>query len=79
MFKTLRILFTFFSAICIALIIPIGAFFDWFWAIGCALLALLFFVIMLIFKQSHENQEQQNAPSNDFITSVLNDDGKPEE
>ena len=79
MFKTLRIFFTILSAICIALIIPVGAFFGWFWAIGCALFALLFFVIMLIFKQSHENQEQQNAPSNDFITPESNDDGKPEE
>lgn len=79
MFKTLRILFTILSAICIALIIPVGAFFGWFWAIAGALLAVLFFVIMLIFKQSHERQEQTNVPSETSTSPVLNDDEKPQE
>ena len=78
MFKTLRILFTILSAICIALVIPIGAFLGWFWAIGCALFALLFFVVMLLCKQSQENQEA-TLSSNQSTDGISNADEKTQE
>ena len=48
----LQITFTILSAICIAGFMPLGAWLGWGWAIGCALLAGLFFMLMLLCKQS---------------------------
>ena len=59
MYKTLRILFTILSAVCIAVVIPVGAFGGWVWAIGCALFAVLFFGLMLLCKQSQQQKEGQ--------------------
>ena len=52
MLLVLQITFTILSALCIAAFIPIGAWFGWGWAIGCALVAVLFFFLMLLCKQS---------------------------
>lgn len=52
MLLTLQILFTILSALCIGAFVPVGAFLGWGWAIGCALLAVLFFGLMLLCKQS---------------------------
>ena len=68
MLLKLQIFFTILSAICIAVIIPVGAFLDWKYAIVCALLAFLFFGAMLLCKQAiqakqpEEKEEEQENP-----------------
>ena len=50
----LRVIFTILSAVCIAALIPLGALFGWAWVGYCFLGALLFFVFMLLCKQSQD-------------------------
>ena len=57
MAKILRIVFTILCAICIALVIPVGALWDWMPAIGIGVVALLFFGLMLLCKQAQEAKE----------------------
>ena len=52
----LRIIFTILSALCIAALIPLGALFGWAWVGYCFLGALLFFVLMLLCKQTQDIQ-----------------------
>ena len=74
MFLRLRILFTILSAICIAAFFPVGIFFDWAYAAPCALLALLFFGIMLICKQNQIAQEEKEMKN---TTSTENNEEPP--
>jgi hypothetical protein len=62
MMKTLRILFTILCAICLAVAMPLGTFFDWLWALPCLLLAGVFFMLMWICKGAQENQERKQNP-----------------
>lgn len=57
MAKILRIVFTILCAICVAFVIPVGALWDWIAAIGIAVVALLFFGLMLLCKQIQEAKE----------------------
>jgi hypothetical protein len=59
MFQTLRIVFTILSAICIAIVIPVGVFGGLTASVVCAVAAFIFFVIMLFFKQKQEESEPQ--------------------
>ena len=72
MFLKLRIIFTILSAICIATILPIGAFLDLTWALVVAIFAFAFFLAMMICKQEQEKREaaektpiQKDEPSNE--------------
>ena len=75
----LRILFTILSALCLVAIVP-GAIIGgliWFGVFGAG--ALLFFMLMLVCKQSHEQQEnakkqEENEPS--FFNPTDNTDEK---
>ncbi len=62
MFLKLRVFFTILSAICLGLALPLGAMLHYIWAIVLGLGALLFFLLMLIFKQEQEKQESSNDP-----------------
>ena len=55
--KTLRILFTILSAICVAGVLPLGAFLGFTWAIALGLSAFLFYLLMLYCKQAQEKNE----------------------
>lgn len=57
MAKIFRIVFTILCAVCIALVIPVGALWDWKPAIGIGVVALLFFGLMLLCKQAQEAKE----------------------
>ncbi|MBQ8323070.1 MAG: hypothetical protein IJX91_03805 [Clostridia bacterium] len=59
MYLKLRVLFTILSAICVAAVVPMGAFFDWIWAALCAIAAFLFYVLMRICKVNQEMRESQ--------------------
>lgn len=48
----LQIAFTILSALFIAAIIPVGALLNWAYALACGFIALLFFGLMLLCKQS---------------------------
>ena len=62
MFLKLRVFFTILSAICLGLALPLGAMLHYIWAVVMGLGALLFFLLMLIFKQEQEKQENANNP-----------------
>ena len=60
--KTLRILCTAVSAVCIAAFLPVGTIFGWGYAAICAAGAFCFFSLMLLFKQS---QPRDSSHKND--------------
>ena len=73
----LQITLTILSAICAAAVIPLGAFFDWPWAIGFALGAVLFFVLMLLCKQSRALKEDaQKVPEEKTENAENDENGK---
>ena len=76
MYKNLRIIFTILSAICIAAVLPIGAFLNLTWAIVTALAAFLLYLLMLTCKQAQEKQEgTQNQPQKEEMeTPSTNND-----
>ncbi|MBQ8295300.1 MAG: hypothetical protein IJX87_02565 [Clostridia bacterium] len=81
MFLRLRILFTILSAICLAVLFPVGTFFGWGWAGMCGLLAALFFGVMLLCKQSQLAQESKQAKEESDVSekeagSSQSDDAK---
>ena len=55
MYLTLRILFTILSAICVAIAIPVGVWFNFTATVVCAALAFVFYLVMLTFKLKHES------------------------
>lgn len=59
MYKNLRIVFTVLSAICLAAAIPLGIFFDYVGIVSTLLGAGIFFMLMLLCKQSQEFAEQK--------------------
>lgn len=69
--KTLRILFTVLSALCLAAFLPVGALAGWGYAAICAAGALCFFALMMICKQNQLNAER--------TPTALPDENKQEE
>ena len=69
MFKVLRIIFTLISALFAAAVFPIGFFGGLTWALASAVIALLFFGVMLLCKQSQEAQEAREAKGNTSSSS----------
>ena len=68
MYLKLRILFTILSAICVAIAIPAGVWFNFTATIICAALAFMFYLIMLTFKLKHESlnpTQTDEAPTAD--------------
>lgn len=70
MYLKLRIAFTILSAVCVAALLPVGAFLGLGWAGACGLIALVSFGVVLLCKQNQElderkkEREQNNA---DFL------------
>ena len=58
----LQIAFTILSAICIALVLPLGVWLGFGYAIALALGAVMFFMFMKLCKQTREFREKTNAP-----------------
>ncbi len=50
----LQIALTILSALCVALVMPLGVWLGWTWAIVLALAAVAFFMLMKICKQTRE-------------------------
>ena len=86
MFLYLRIIFSVLSAVCVGALIPVGAALGLPWAFACLLGAGLFFLLMLLCKQSQERKEQlltqnssnestddSNATSTEHQTELLNE------
>ena len=59
MYKNLRIVFTILSAICLAAAIPLGIFFGYVGWIAALIGAGIFFILMLLCKQSQEFAEDK--------------------
>ena len=72
MFKTLRIVFTILSAICVLAIFPVGAILNFTWAFITALGAGLFYLLMLICKKRQEFSEGKSKDEPDFFNSQEN-------
>ncbi len=66
MYLKLRIIFTVLSALCVAAVVPVGAFLGWVWAVLCALGAFLFYLFMRICKVNQEMQEARPSHA-DFL------------
>ncbi len=56
----LQITLTILSAICVALVIPLGSWLGLGWAIGLALAAVMFFMLMKLCKQTLQFREKQD-------------------
>lgn len=56
----LQIALTILSAICVALVIPLGSWLGLGWAIGLALAAVMFFMLMKLCKQTLQFREKQD-------------------
>jgi len=69
MYLKLRIFFTILSALCLAFALTAGAIWGYIWAIVLGLAAVLFFLLMKIFKQAQESQEEKKAEEEKFFTS----------
>lgn len=76
MYKKLRIVFTILSAICLALAIPLGMLFDFVGWIATLLGAGIFFLLMLLCKQSQEFAETKQGKS---LKTVVPSDGDGQE
>lgn len=72
--KTLRILFTVISAVCIAAFVPVATIFGWGKAALCAAGAVCFFALMLLCKQSGENLKSEDTSQGDFLAAVPTDE-----
>ena len=72
---TLQILFTVISAMLIAAIVPVGIFLGWGWSGACGILAVLFFVLMLLCKQSvAQNAENKQRFHENYISPTKSDE-----
>ena len=68
MLLILQITFTILSALCVAAFMPIGAFLGWIPAIGVALAAVMFFMLMKLCKQSLQiKADKEKQPEADFF------------
>lgn len=63
MYKVLRIIFTILSAICIAVVIPVGTLLGFDFAVYVVISAAVFFFAMLHFKQKQEYLEGEQSPT----------------
>lgn len=79
MYKNLRIIFTVLSAICLTAAIPLGIFFDFVDLIGALLGAGIFFLLMLLCKQSQEFAEAKQGKLSKSNPSDGNDDNDGQE
>ena len=61
MYLKLRIRFTILSALCVAAVVPLGAFLGWTWAGLSAVAAFCFYLVMRICKVNQEIQEAREA------------------
>ena len=71
----LRIIFSILSAVCVGALIPIGAALGLPWALACLLGAGLFFLLMLMCKQSQEQKEQLFAEGSSESSTDSSKDG----
>ena len=78
MLLILQITFTILSALCIAAFMPAGTFLGWPWAIGLALAAVMFFMLMKLCKQSLQfrEEEAQKEKEKDFFSTDDNAENK---
>ena len=80
MFQTLRIIFTVLSAICVAVVIPVGVIKGLTASVVCAGLAFAFFLAMLYFKGKQEQSNPElSEPTPDFLSPQPNAEEKENE
>ena len=74
--KTLRIIFTAVSALCVAAVIPVGVAWGWPIGLGFVIGALLFFGLMLLCKQKQEEQDKRKT---DALTQAAGNTTQPQQ
>lgn len=62
MFRILRIVFTVLSALCCAAVVFLGVFLGWIGALVGAGCALLFFGLVVVFRNLQDKREQADEP-----------------
>lgn len=75
----LQIALTILSAICVALVLPLGVWLGFGYAIGLALAALMFFMLMKLCKQTREFREKTNNPTEEAKETGDNQQTETEE
>lgn len=73
MYKTLRIIFTVLSAVCVLPVVFLGVYVGLPWAILCALAAAAFFGLAALFKKLQEAEEERKnppPPAGDFFSPL---------
>ena len=75
--KILQIVFTIISALCVAAVLPVGAFLGFTWAIVLALVAFTFYLLMLTCKQAQIAKEAEtkkdDSSAQEEITPSVSD------
>jgi hypothetical protein len=79
MWKILRMICTVLSAVCLAALLPVGAFGDLPWVMGIGIGAAFFFVAMLFCKSKQEEQENPPEQKPDFLAPTHNEQTDDEE
>jgi hypothetical protein len=79
MWKILRIIFTILCAVCLAALLPVGAWGDMPWVIGIGIAAAFFFVAMLFCKNKQEEKENPPTPQPDFLAPISPENQQNEE
>ena len=64
----LQIALTILSALCVALVIPLGVWLGFGWAIALALAAVMFFMLMKLCKQTLEFRDKKDTPDEEQQT-----------
>ena len=79
MWKTLRIIFTVVCAVCLAALLPVGAFGDMPWVIGIGIGAAISFGAMLFCKSKQDKKENPPKQQPDFLAPAPTEDKQNEE
>ena len=66
----LQIARTILSAICVALVLPLGTWLGFGWAIALALAAVMFFMLMKLCKQTREFREKSGEKDDEQQTET---------
>lgn len=66
----LQIALTILSAICVALVFPLGTWLGFGWAIALALAAVMFFMLMKLCKQTREFREKSGEKDDEQQTET---------
>ena len=78
MYKSLRILFTILATLCVAAVLPVGAFLGLTWALVLGLTAFLLYLLMIVCKHAQEAKEGLPQEENETEAPTLEETDETE-